>query len=413
MKLLVRYDGYLNSISFPEKISVGILHDFAGAISQWEQRNITNCLILNFSKVKKAFANGMLGIIAIVSKLRLRGTEVTIVLPTDKNAQHFFSTTNWSNLLDVRLPQSQYNSRTHFVQQFTSYQELPSLVSKFMDVVMRHIEMPKDILSALEWSVNEICDNVINHSNSISGGYLQVIAYPKNGIIAFTVADAGIGILSSLKEGLPELNDDLNGIQESIKAGVTRNKEFGQGNGLAGTLRITTMTGGSLDILSGKGRLLLSTNNATPFNSDKDGFQGTCVSGQIHINPEFSISKALTFGLIPYTSYNIVDSEYELEHNENTLYLSIKSQEGGVGSRAAGRELHIKILNLIEAKPEYKIILDWSDIKVIASSFADEFVGKLFNKLGKDSFEQIIKNLNLVPLVKQIIDKAITERSVL
>lgn len=353
----------------------------------------------------------MLGIIAIVSELRLHGNDIVIIPPYNESARHFFNTTNWAYLLDSRLPRSPYSSRSNFVQQFNSYKDLPVLVSKFMDIVMRHIEMPKDILSALEWSVNEICDNVINHSNSVTGGFLQVIAYPQNGIIAFTVADAGRGILNSLKEGFPTLNNDLQGIGEAIKAGVTRNKEFGQGNGLAGTLRITTMTGGSLDILSGQGRLLLTSINNTSFLSENGRFQGTCVSGQIHINHEFSISDALTFGTIPYTSYNIVDSEYELEDDENSLYLSIKEQQFGTGTRAAGRELHIKILNLIGAKPDYKIILDWREVSVIASSFADECLGKLFQRLGSEKFEKIIKNLNLDPLVKQIIDKAIAERS--
>jgi len=31
-----------------------------------------------------------------------------------------------------------------------------------MDIIIRHIEMPRDILTALEWSVNEICDKMRN-----------------------------------------------------------------------------------------------------------------------------------------------------------------------------------------------------------------------------------------------------------
>ncbi len=128
-----------------------------------------------------------------------------------------------------------------------------------MEIIMGHIQMPKDVLAALEWSITEICDNVINHSESKVGGFLQVIAYPQNNLVAFTVADAGKGILQSLKEGIPTLTSDVEAIQQAIKAGVTRNKDAGQGNGLAGTSRIAVMTGGSLDILTGAGRLLFET----------------------------------------------------------------------------------------------------------------------------------------------------------
>jgi anti-sigma regulatory factor (Ser/Thr protein kinase) len=115
-----------------------------------------------------------------------------------------------------------------------------------MDVVLRSMFIPSDIISALEWSISEICDNVINHSESMVGGFVEVITFPRQGIITFTVADAGRGILGSLKEAIPTLRTDAQAIGEAIKAGVTRNKAVGQGNGLAGSLRITTMTGGSM-----------------------------------------------------------------------------------------------------------------------------------------------------------------------
>lgn len=241
---------------FSERIASGILPEFAGAVRQWLQRNPEGQLKLDFSRVVKAFANGMLGVIAIVSELRRQGADIDIVFPSLESSTDFFGATNWAHLLDPGYPEDGTVYKKHFVRQFTHFEELPAIIDRFMDVVMRHIEMPADILAALEWSVNEICDNVINHSTSKSGGFLQVIAYPKDHLIAFTVADAGIGILTSLREGFPALENEVEAIDEAIKAGVTRNKEYGQGNGLAGTQRITALTGGSLDILSGAGRVV-------------------------------------------------------------------------------------------------------------------------------------------------------------
>lgn len=411
MKYLVRYDSYKNRIVFPDRIASGALPEFASAIKQWLLRRPDDKLKLDFSNVIKAFANGMLGIIAIVSESRLEGKEIEIIPPKLHTSKEFFEATNWAHLLDPQIPKVDGPNKKHFVQQFSSYEEIPGMIDKFMNIIIGHIEMPGDILSALEWSVNEICDNVINHSASTVGGFLQVIAYPRNDIIAFTVADAGMGIMNSLKEGIPELKNDIHAIQEAIKVGVTRNKQHGQGNGLAGTLRITTMTKGSLDIISGTGRLVLTPNGDThSLNESGRNFHGTCVSGQIGISKEFSVSKALTFSALPYIPYNIVDAKYELE-KEDALILRINVESTGTGTRTAGKEMRIKVLNLMAAKPGYRIYIDWHKITVISSSFADEFIGKLFLKLGKNDFEQAIKHINIEPLVAQLIEKAISERT--
>src|SRR5690606_20727969 len=93
-------------------------------------------------------------------------------------------------------------------------------------------------------------DNVLNHSKSKFGGLVQASTYPNNGVIAFAVADSGRGILASLKEGFPTLRTDMQALGEAGKARVTRNPAYGEGNGFAGSLRITTLTGGSLEITS-------------------------------------------------------------------------------------------------------------------------------------------------------------------
>jgi len=54
---------------------------------------------------------------------------------------------------------------------------------------------------------------------------------------------------------VPDEAADMVDMGEAIKAGVTRNKQAGQGNGLAGTLSIATGSGGSFSIISGRGRL--------------------------------------------------------------------------------------------------------------------------------------------------------------
>lgn len=410
-KPIVKYDSYKNSIVFPDRVSAGLLPDFAAAIKIWQARKPENQVIMDFGRLQKAFANGMLGIIATVTELRRQGINVIVKAPDQINARRFFSATSWAHLLDPMLEDAYHQNNKHFVQHFENFNEIPPMINHFMEVIMRHIQMPGDVLAALEWSLTEICDNVINHAESMTGGFLQVIAYPGNELVAFTVADSGKGILNSLREGIPTLMNDLEAIEQAIRVGVTRNKDAGQGNGLAGSSRIALMTGGSFDILSGSSRLLLQNDsNKNETVNETWQFGGTCISGQIVMSHDFSMVEALSFGVIPYQPYSIVDIKYE-KQDEDALYLKMSDQIEGAGTRAAGKQLRTKVINLLTAKPDYPLYIDWEEINVVASSFADEFLGKLFVELGKEKFEALIKNSNMDTLVGHIINKAITERS--
>ncbi|MBP7499927.1 MAG: STAS-like domain-containing protein [Chryseobacterium sp.] len=279
-----------------------------------------------------------------------------------------------------------------------------------MDVVIRNLEIPKDLITGLEWSINEITDNVLNHSESTNGGIIQATTQIKERKVIFAVADSGRGILHSMKEGFPELRTDLHAIGEAIKAGVTRNPDFGQGNGLAGTLRVTTKTKGSLEILSGFGRLKV-TDQETVRKKNNFSYQGTMVSGEINLIEDFSISEALDFDGTgqKYIPSNIIDFKYESEH-QDILRLKMKDETTGFGSRKSGMQIRTKVKNLINAKPGFPLIIDWAGVPVISSSFADELIGKLFLEMGAMSFSSIVKNINMEPFITGLLDKAVSQR---
>jgi anti-sigma regulatory factor (Ser/Thr protein kinase) len=106
----------------------------------------------------------------------------------------------------------------------------------------------RDDLRALEWSVNEICDNVLNHSLSEIGGLFQFNLRRFSREVEFIVADAGIGIPNSLRSIANKGWSDEFALEQSIKQGVTRDPKFGQGNGLFGTYQIAALSGGTFHI---------------------------------------------------------------------------------------------------------------------------------------------------------------------
>ena len=85
---IVKYKSFNNSIVFPERIAIGLLPDFSAAIQIWNERKRKNELWLDFSAVQKAYANGMLGIIASVNELRRQG--ITNTTTSISKCQKFF-----------------------------------------------------------------------------------------------------------------------------------------------------------------------------------------------------------------------------------------------------------------------------------------------------------------------------------
>jgi hypothetical protein len=218
-KPLVQYISYSNVISFPQKINSSIIADFVSAVNEWLNLRKHDALNLDFQGVLNPYSSGMLAIIATVVDLRVKSYKINVLLPNDKRSKKLFIDKNWAHFLNPeQFSKSESVLHRHMViKQFSDFTDIPVIINDFMDIVLRTMKIPKDIFSALEWSVNEVCDNVINHSDSKIGGFAEVTTYTKNDMISFCVADAGRGILNSLKEGIPTLTSHSQAIAEAIK----------------------------------------------------------------------------------------------------------------------------------------------------------------------------------------------------
>lgn len=399
------------TVELTGKINSYNVKDFSTALEKFNE-SYENHLTVDFSRVELAYPSGVLPIITSLHQLRNEGFSIYVKLPQNDSTRKLFRSVNWAHYLSPeQFEKSESTHDRHLVaRMFCDSIQQKSVVDDFMDVVLRSMSVPRDIISGLEWSINEITDNVLNHSNSKFGGIIQASTYPRHRTIAFAVADGGRGILSSMQEGFPSLRTDLQAIGEAVKAGVTRNPKFGQGNGLAGTLRVTTMTGGSFEITSGTGRFVATATETLRQPLNKANYKGTVVCGQIKTKKDFSISDALTFGNShKYVPSDIIENQYEMD-DKDCLILQMRDESTGFGTRKSGFQIRNKILNLLDAQPTFPLIVDWEGIPVISSSFADEVMGKIFIKLGPLSFSARIRNIRMEPLISGLLDKAISQR---
>lgn len=401
------------SISGP----VGML-DFRRILAKIEgvRKETYPALVLDFRACKAAQAGPMLAICSECMKLRHSGLSISLLPPRDEKLARLFLNTNWAHLID---PTGFGASQNHGFARvpatnFTSAADQRGLVGTMVDALMKSMKgFSRTDLSAIEWALSEITDNVLNHAQSPLGGFAQINILKAKRQIEYVVCDAGIGIPQSLRSGIPTITTDSEALDHAIREGVTRDKKLGQGNGLFGSYQISRVSGGFFHIHSGSARLDYDQSLDLPrLSTETIPYQGTLVVASIDISRHDVLAKALRFTDGVYQPMDSIEYRYESRDSASTdIILRMREQASSFGSRVAGVAVRTKLRNLIDLSEQSRIIIDFSELPVISSSFADEVIGKLFLELGAVRFMKVLEFQHVSPTVRQIIDRAIAQRS--
>lgn len=267
------------------------------------------------------------------------------------------------------------------------------------------VALTRESLATFEWAVNEVIDNVLQHADAPLGGLVQLSHYPNAQWLEFVVADAGRGIPDSMRTTRSGMSDPR-ALELSIKRGITRDKKVGQGNGLFGTHRAATVGEGDFEIHSGHASI------RTDLRATADGipFAGTLVVVRLDYSDPEALWRALDIsGTKGEPAGDYVELRYE-HGRDDFLNFVVKREAGSVGSRSAGRSARRKLENLMTMYPGHLVKLDFEDVPVVSSSFADEFPGKLFVRMGALRFTSDIRVHGVSPIVQGLLDKAILQR---
>ena len=199
----------------------------------------------------------MVPILALVADYAERDRFVSFVYPEGTLMDLYFATAGWTAALTGQDPPAP-SSRTTFtpLTSYIDHQTLNREIDLVLDVLAKVTVFGKGALFAIEWTLNEVADNVLVHAAK-ARGWMQVIARPVNKFVDIVVADRGPGVQAILRQGYPDLTSDTEALRLAVQPGVTRNKAVGQGNGLAGSFRIAQTTRGWMNLMSGSGDLRL------------------------------------------------------------------------------------------------------------------------------------------------------------
>ena len=292
---------------------------------------------------------------------------------------------------------------------FSTSEEVAKIVDAYIEELQKSAQFYKGVLNAIEWSLNEVLDNVIQHSKT-GFGYVMGQLHSNSQNIAFTVFDTGQGIFNSMKDSEHHPRTTIDAITLAIKEEVTRDKSIGQGNGLFGLHSIVKQGKGKLVITSGRGSYIYNnddvrTYDSLPYISAQQ--PGTIVDFQLNYAKDMSLDKALVFR---GKQYELINIHFEdLEDNYGRIVYKIAEHSEGTGTRDSAIRVKNEINNILseEQKP---ITLDFSGVAVISSSFADELLAKLFLSLGMFQFNNLIKIKGLDQSQQNILQRSVLQR---
>jgi hypothetical protein len=368
---------------------------------------------LDFGECTAAYGGPILAIAAQVKRYQIGGLDVDLVLPKDERLRRLFSNANWAHLIDPRrFDPGNYRGFAQIpMMQFRTGQEQFDAVKSAMDKILAALStFDRNHLKAIDWSLNEITDNVINHAQSPIGGLLQITNFGREQkTIEFCVCDAGIGIPASLRAGHREIRSDQEALDKAIREGVTRDKRVGQGNGLYGSWRITQISGGSFEIHAGHAGLS-AWPDAMHIRPEAIPVVGSLVVARINYGKALSLEEALKFKGKSFDPVDHVQMEYE-ESEDGVVVFPVAREAQGFGSRASGMPVRQKLKNLLRICAGKRVAIDFSDVAIISSSFADEAFGKLFVELGPLQFMKTFEFRKIDSTIQGLIDRAIEQRA--
>lgn len=298
------------------------------------------------------------------------------------------------------------------IWKFSNSMEISTIVDAYGIELRKEDRFSIGTISSLLWSLNEVMDNVLIHSKA-EFGYVMGQIHKSSKNIAFSVCDYGIGILNSLRESnLHKPHTAIDAITLAIKEEVTRDSSVGQGNGLFGLHSIISQGNGILEITSSGASYRLSgdktfINKKLPKHSMNK--PGTIIDFQLNYGKDISLENALKFRGKDFSIVDLYIENFDDDQGHN--YYSVKDHSGGTGTRDSALRIKNEVMNLI-TETKKPVIIDFKEIAVISSSFADELIAKLLLELGLFQFNNLIILRGMNSQEQNILQRSVIQRLV-
>jgi len=340
--------------------------------------------------------------------LRLRASGATFHAVGDDGARRYLSRMNLFRLLGVKY-EEQFERRAE-VGRFIPLTLIESdgtgvkeSVDGVCDLILRQFDNAREFLPAVEWAANEMIDNIRNHASATTPGAVCAQYYRSKQLIDIGISDMGRGIKASLSTRYDRLWSHGDAVAKALQAGVTRDPNEGQGNGLAGALEIMKANGGEFRLWTGD----------VDFNCDDGEVKGFTLIPELpgtgvmlRFRTNHAVDLAAT-SIIGDPAWTYLDAQAQRAAEEGGLRIVAECHH--TGGRPPARALRRKVEALLDSM-EGPLTLDFDGVRTPSSSFLDELLGKLFAKLGRDQAEQRLRVVNMNDLTKRLTAHVVEQR---
>lgn len=396
---VVRQNDYIriNRLDHPKCVS-----DFLKAIQWCKREGFKNITVENYAD--RIFPNACLPICGLIHYYMKNGINFNILDDEHLEKRGFMSPYYAGNQDGTYDPLDK-------IFRYDSSVQVAELTQRYLDTISRLVECEEGVLDGMSWCINEVMDNVLTHSECTEG-YIMAQFHPTTNHIAFCIYDTGIGIFNSLNasDSKHHPRNEEDALSIAILEGISDGK--GQGNGLYGLHRIIQENGGILGLTSGgssikvQGKGELEHFPHLPFISKQQA--GTIVDFQINLKSAIDMESAFqTIG--GYDGFDIRIDDMLSEEDEFIHYDILKHCEG-TATRIAGTHLRNDIVNIL--KREHRaIILDFSNVQTVSSSFIDELIARMFISLGFILFNQVVRIKGMNDTVKRLCERSLYMRT--
>lgn len=376
--------------------------DFAQFLRRAKQDGVAE-VVVDARNASHVYPNGATPVAALIQHFRQGGMSVPVL----DEPGSYFSHARVRNPLhatpeNLNLPGTRLNVVWAYEREHAM-----ALADCIVEELSRRIVFAPGTLPAVNWCLFEVLDNVFEHSNSTTGYFMAQIHHQSQQLTV-CIADTGVGIHRSFYlGGVYRPQTAFDALTLSVREGVSSTGDR-RGNGLFGLKGMVEMNGGQLFIASGRAFLRIrpsgmdGQNLGSGLRLDED-HDCAVVDFQVNVGSPVDIGSVLGGGRHIDTRLEAIESE------DGGHVLLIREHSYGTGSRQAARELRNHIENYLHSGAAL-LTLDFENVLMVSSSFADETIGKLAADLGPVTFGQRFRLINMSADVRSLLDRAIAIR---
>ena len=131
--------------------------------------------------------------------------------------------------------------------------------------------------------------------------------------------------------------------------------------------------------------------------------QSTTISFSLNLDKEISLKDALHGNYVTDMFVENMIGDF------GEIIYRIADVGSGTGTRESGLLMKNELINIYNANKS-KIFIDFADVGIISSSFADELIGKLIDEIGFYQFQSIFQIVNMNKSIQLIFESSLKKR---